>query len=107
MTYVQTDAPINPGNSGGPLVDTEGRVVGINTFILTQSGGSEGMGFAVPSNLVRNGTTRFLRTATYIGDTLESWRRPSRRRSPKGSAPQDWGVMPPTLRRTVQPIKRG
>ena len=54
MIYVQTDAPINPGNSGGPLVDTEGRVVGINTFILTQSGGSEGIGFAMPSNLVRN-----------------------------------------------------
>jgi serine protease Do len=54
MTYVQTDAPINPGNSGGPLVDSEGRVVGINTFILTQSGGSEGIGFAVPSNVVRS-----------------------------------------------------
>src|SRR5580698_3822594 len=54
MTYVQTDAPINPGNSGGPLVDSEGQVVGINTFILTQSGGSEGIGFAVPSNLVRS-----------------------------------------------------
>ena len=52
--YVQTDAPINPGNSGGPLVDIEGRVVGINTFILSQSGGSEGLGFAVPSNVVRN-----------------------------------------------------
>jgi serine protease Do len=54
MTYVQTDAPINPGNSGGPLVDAEAHVVGINTFILTQSGGSEGIGFAVPSNLVRS-----------------------------------------------------
>ena len=54
MVYVQTDAPINPGNSGGPLVDAEGRVVGINTFIMTQSGGSEGIGFAVPSNVVRN-----------------------------------------------------
>jgi serine protease Do len=51
--FIQTDAPINPGNSGGPLVDTEGKVVGINTFILTQSGGSEGIGFAVPSNTVR------------------------------------------------------
>jgi serine protease Do len=51
-TFIQTDAPINPGNSGGPLVDTEGRVVGINTFILTQSGGSEGIGFAVPSSTV-------------------------------------------------------
>ena len=54
MIYVQTDATINPGNSGGPLLDTEGRVVGINTLILTQSGGSEGIGFAAPSNIVRN-----------------------------------------------------
>ena len=53
MVYVQTDAPINPGNSGGPLVDTAGRVIGINTHILSQSGGSEGIGFAVPSNIVR------------------------------------------------------
>ena len=54
MMYIQTDAPINPGNSGGPLVDTDGRVMGINTLILTQGGGSEGLGFAIPSNLVRN-----------------------------------------------------
>lgn len=53
MVYVQTDAPINPGNSGGPLVDAEGRVVGINTFILTQSGGSEGIGFAIPSGIAQ------------------------------------------------------
>jgi serine protease Do len=54
LAYVQTDAPINPGNSGGPLVDVEGRVIGLNTFILSQSGGSEGLGFAIPSNAVRN-----------------------------------------------------
>ena len=53
MIYIQTDASINPGNSGGPLVDVDGRVVGISTFILSQSGGSEGIGFAVPSNIVR------------------------------------------------------
>ncbi|MGO9515969.1 MAG: trypsin-like peptidase domain-containing protein [Candidatus Korobacteraceae bacterium] len=52
--FIQTDAPINPGNSGGPLVDVDGHVVGINTFILTQSGGNEGLGFAIPSNVVRN-----------------------------------------------------
>jgi serine protease Do len=54
VIYIQTDAPINPGNSGGPLVDVAGRLVGVNTFILTQSGGSEGLGFAVPSNIVKN-----------------------------------------------------
>jgi len=54
MTYIQTDAPINPGNSGGPLLDASGDVVGVNTFIYTQSGGSEGIGFAIPSNVVQN-----------------------------------------------------
>lgn len=54
MIYIQTDATINPGNSGGALVDAEGRLVGINTLIFTQSGGSEGIGFAAPSNIVRN-----------------------------------------------------
>jgi serine protease Do len=53
MIYVQTDAPINPGNSGGPLVDVDGRVVGINTFIMTQGGGSEGLGFAIPCAVVK------------------------------------------------------
>jgi serine protease Do len=53
MIYIQTDAPINPGNSGGPLVNSDGLVMGINTFILSQSGGSEGLGFAIPSNIVR------------------------------------------------------
>jgi len=51
--FIQTDAPINPGNSGGPLVDIEGRVIGMNTFILSESGGSEGIGFAIPSNVIR------------------------------------------------------
>src|SRR5271156_6840259 len=53
MVYVQTDAPIKPGNSGGPLIDRDGSLVGINTFIVTSGGGSEGLGFAIPEPLVR------------------------------------------------------
>jgi serine protease Do len=52
LVYIQTDAPINPGNSGGALVDAEGTLVGLNTFILTEGGGSEGLGFAIPSGIV-------------------------------------------------------
>jgi Do/DeqQ family serine protease len=51
--FIQTDAPINPGNSGGALVDMDGRLVGINTAIFSKSGGSHGIGFAIPSNMVR------------------------------------------------------
>jgi serine protease Do len=51
--FIQTDASINPGNSGGPLIDTEGKVVGINAAIYSQSGGSIGIGFAIPINAVK------------------------------------------------------
>lgn len=63
VSYIQTDAPINPGNGGGPLIDADGRVVSINTLILTQSGGSEGIGFAIPSNLA----SRIFRQLKTIG----------------------------------------
>ena len=53
VVYIQTDAAVNPGASGGPLVDLDGRVVGINTMILSRSGGNEGIGLAVPSNIAR------------------------------------------------------
>jgi serine protease Do len=52
--FIQTDAAINPGNSGGALINTRGELVGINTGIFSQSGGYQGIGFAVPSNLVRH-----------------------------------------------------
>ena len=51
--FIQTDAAINPGNSGGALVDLNGRLVGINTAIYSRSGGSQGIGFAIPANMVR------------------------------------------------------
>ena len=51
--FIQTDAPINRGNSGGPLFDMDGNVVGINSAIFSPSGGSVGIGFAIPSNLAR------------------------------------------------------
>ena len=54
VVYIQTDAPINPGNSGGPLLDVEGQIAGINTMIYSESGGNEGIGFAIPSNLVKD-----------------------------------------------------
>jgi serine protease Do len=52
LVYVQTDTPINPGNSGGPLLDADGELVGINTFILSSSGGNQGIGFAIPAGVV-------------------------------------------------------
>ncbi len=62
-SYIQTDASINPGNSGGPLVNLRGEVVGINTLIFSESGGSQGIGFAIPSNMARK-----IYTALTTGD---------------------------------------
>lgn len=83
--FIQTDAAINPGNSGGALVDMAGRLIGINTSILSRSGGSNGIGFAVPSNLVarviaaaREGATMLdrpwlgLQTQPVTGDIAEA-----------------------------------
>lgn len=94
MIYIQTDATINPGNSGGPLVDTDGNVVGINTMILSHAGGSEGIGFAAPSNIVRNVVDQFRLTgrvrrggigvfAQTITPTMAA----------SLSLPRDWGVV--------------
>jgi serine protease Do len=51
--YIQTDAAINPGNSGGPLINAEGRMIGVNTTFYSPSGASIGIGFAIPANLAR------------------------------------------------------
>jgi len=94
MLYIQTDTPINPGNSGGPLVDATGQVIGVNTLILSQSGGSEGIGFAAPSNIVRHvydqlRTNRRVRRGT-IG-VLAQTVTPALAAGLK--LPRDWGVV--------------
>jgi serine protease Do len=94
MIYVQTDAPINPGNSGGPLVDSSGAIVGINTFILSASGSSAGVGFAAPSNIVRTIYDQIRKTGTVmrgqIGAKVQTI-------TPELAAAlelkQDWGVL--------------
>ena len=60
--FIQTDASINPGNSGGALVDTEGRLIGINTAIFSRTGGNQGIGFAVPANLAHSVMESILKT---------------------------------------------
>ena len=60
--FIQTDAPINPGNSGGALLDTQGRVIGINTAILSRSGGFNGVGFAIPINLAHSIAEQLVKT---------------------------------------------
>jgi serine protease Do len=73
--FLQTDAAINPGNSGGPLIDMQGQVIGINTAIASNSGGNEGIGFSIPSNLVRRVTEQLLETGkvtrAYLGVKLD------------------------------------
>ncbi len=94
MIYIQTDAPINPGNSGGPLVNTEGKVVGINTLILSQSGGSEGLGFAVPSNIVANVVEQIRRSGRVIrGDIGVTVQTVTPALSQGWHLPQEWGVV--------------
>jgi serine protease Do len=78
--FIQTDAAINPGNSGGPLVDLEGRVVGINTAIASRNGGNNGVGFAIPIAMAKNVADQLIATGKvvrgyvglYIGDVTEA-----------------------------------
>jgi S1-C subfamily serine protease len=67
---VQTDAAINPGNSGGPLFNAEGQVIGVNTAILSQSGGYEGIGFAIPINVVKRVVPDLIQQGRYAHPQL-------------------------------------
>ena len=73
--FIQTDAAINPGNSGGALVDADGRLIGINTAILSRSGGNQGIGFAIPVNLARDIMTSLVKdghvTRGYLGVMIQ------------------------------------
>jgi serine protease Do len=94
MIYIQTDAPINPGNSGGPLVDADGRVMGLNTFILSQSGGSEGLGFAIPSNIVKNVYAQIRQEGHVHRSEIGVYAQTITPAMAAGlDLPQDWGVV--------------
>jgi serine protease Do len=94
MVYIQTDAPINPGNSGGALVDRDGNLVGLNTFILSKGGGSEGLGFAIPEPAVRyvyQELKQFGRVRqNYIGADVQTI---TSDLAAGLQLPQDWGVV--------------
>ncbi len=82
--FIQTDAAINRGNSGGPLFDMDGRVIGVNTVIFSQTGGSVGVGFAVPGNLAQSVVRQLIRYGEtqrgFLGVTLDEVTRDTQRR---------------------------
>jgi serine protease Do len=98
--FLQTDAAINPGNSGGPLVDLQGHVVGVNTMIVSQSGGYQGIGFAIPSRIARTIAERLIKdgkvalgwigvTGRGLADLAVNERRPEGSRARSGVLVQD------------------
>lgn len=94
MVYVQTDAPINPGNSGGPLIDRDGNLIGINTFIYTNGGGSEGLGFAIPEPIVRFVFNELKANGIVRGVTIGAHAQTITATLASGlKLPQDWGVI--------------
>ena len=94
LVYIQTDAPINPGNSGGPLVNSDGELVGLNTFILTQSGGNEGLGFAIPSAVIAFAYPQLRKYGhTHRGEIGASLQTITPPLAAGLKLPRDWGVI--------------
>jgi serine protease Do len=94
IAYIQTDASINPGNSGGPLVNVDGALVGITTFIVSQSGGSQGLGFAIPVAVVK-AVADSLRTRGHVHriDTGVTCQNVTPALAAGLGLPRDWGVV--------------
>jgi S1-C subfamily serine protease len=108
---IQTDAAINPGNSGGPLLDADGRVVGINTAILSQSGDSAGIGFAVPINQIRRVLPELIATGKVLRPKM-GWMLADTNQGPMvrrilGGSPADEAGLQPIERRVDQGFVRG
>ncbi|RMG39668.1 MAG: 2-alkenal reductase [Candidatus Dadabacteria bacterium] len=99
---IQTDAAINPGNSGGPLLDSEGRLIGINTAILSQSGDSAGIGFAVPINRIKEVLPELVATGKVLRPTL-GWIL-----ADTNQGPMVWRVIPggPADKAMIAPVER-
>ena len=106
---IQTDAAINHGNSGGPLLDLRGRVIGVNAQIESDSGGNDGVGFAVPSNTVRSVVSQLLAGGevryAYLGVSVESVSTSSSGASTTGARIDDRAQR--ALRRTPPGCRRG
>ena len=108
---IQTDAAINPGNSGGPLLDSAGRLIGVNTQIASPSGASAGIGFAIPADEVNRIVPRLIRDGRFVRPALGVTAGPVElTRSlqlPKGVVVVRIGVDSPAAKAGLQPFRRG
>ncbi|MDP3610311.1 MAG: PDZ domain-containing protein, partial [Rubrivivax sp.] len=108
---IQTDAAINPGNSGGPLLDSAGRLIGVNTQIASPSGASAGIGFAIPVDEVNRIVPRLIRDGRFVRPALGITAGPANLQRalklPKGVAIVQVGNGTPAARAGLQPFRRG
>ena len=102
---IQTDAAINPGNSGGPLFNAAGQVIGVNSAILSQSGGNEGVGFAIPINVVKRVAPELIQTGKYSHPQVGVTSIPLADLSPQ--AKQQLGISPTQKGLLVQQVTAG